>query len=168
MKQMRKLFLLILCAGFFGLQINAQIAPVKSKNDDARVEAALKEAGIKYDRDEDGNYEVTFKTTGNRMQTAFIVPRADKFNDSEVRLLFSIAMISRQPLSLDVANLLLEQNMEKVSYWTAFKTRDGKTTVANLIYIPADADGEKLNTALSIVTSAADKMEERLTKKDEL
>ncbi len=37
-----------------------------------------------------------------------------------------------------------------------------------MIYIPADSDGKTLNLAVSNVMVAADKLEERLSKKDEL
>ncbi|MGI8467987.1 MAG: hypothetical protein ACR2N3_05995 [Pyrinomonadaceae bacterium] len=167
MKRINQLFLLILCACFFGAAINAQPKQDSTKGGDARVEKALKQTKTEYEVEKDGMYKVTLGTTGKRSQAAFIVSETDKIYGSEMRGVFSYAMISDDSPSPEITNLLLAQNMENVSFWAIQKEKDGKFAIINIIYIPADADGKKLDWALKNVILAADEMEERLTKKDE-
>ncbi|HEX8396728.1 MAG TPA: hypothetical protein VF644_04845 [Pyrinomonadaceae bacterium] len=58
--------------------------------------------------------------------------------------------------------------MEQISSWAVQKLDDGSYTILNMIYVPADLDGKKLDVVMTKIAFTADEMEERLTKKDEL
>lgn len=172
MKRLAQVLLLAFCAFFFGATIKAQTVAVpptaaKSKIGDARVEKALKQTKTEYEMTTDGVYRITPGTTGKRSQAAFITSETDKIYGLEMRGVFSFVMISDNAPSPEVAKLLLEQNMSSASSWAVQKEKDGQFAVVNIVYIPADADGKRLDWALQSVIPAADEMEERLTGKDE-
>jgi len=135
---------------------------------DARVVRALNQIKTKYEMNQDGLFVINFELTNKRLQKALISSETDKAFGSETRVVFSYALISDKPPSQEVANLLLKQNLGNVGTWAVDKTGDGMYFIANIIHLPADADGKRLEDAMNIVISAADEMEAQLTKKDEL
>ncbi len=168
MKRIYQLFLLIFCACFFSIEINAQSNAALAVPGDQRVAKALKETKTEYQvSSKEGIYTITFGTKGKRTQEVHITSSTDNINGVEMRLIFSFAVIADKPPSQQVANLLLEQNMETIGIWAVLKVDAGKHAIVNKLYIPADFDGEKLEKALSAVVLLADELEERLTKKDE-
>jgi len=167
MKQMNKLFLLVFCACFFSIQINAQSEKVAEGGTDVRVAKALNQDKTEYEVGNDGMYKVAFKTTGKRTQSALIDSETVKIFGLEMRLVFSFAQIGGNLPTPTVSKFLLEENLENFpNIWAIQKDKDGKFSIANLVYVPADTDGKTLNIALSSVMIAADKLEERLTKTD--
>ncbi|HLM61813.1 MAG TPA: hypothetical protein VK308_13490 [Pyrinomonadaceae bacterium] len=168
MKLINQLFLLVFCAFVFSMQINAQTSPVSIKSADPRVAKALNQTKTEYQvSSKDGGYTVTFGTKGKRTQKVYIVSETDNINGVEMRLIFSFATIADNLPSPQVANLLLQQNMETIGVWAVQKIADGRYAIVNKLYIPANFDGEKLEKALSAVVLLADELEEQLTKKDE-
>lgn len=168
MKQMNRLFLFILCAGFFSIQINAQSEKVSEGGTDVRVAKALNQNKTDYEVRKDGIYKVIYLTTGKRTQAAFIDSETVKIYGLEMRLVFSFAQIGGSLPAPSVTNLLLEENLQSFpNIWAVEKDKGGKFSIVNQIYVPADTDGKTLNIALSSVMIEADKLEERLTKKDD-
>jgi hypothetical protein len=168
MKQMKRLFLLILCACFFSIQINAQSEKVSKGGADIRVATALNQIKTEYKVGKDGMYEVTYQTNGKRTQYAFIDSETATIFGSELRLVFSYAQVDGKLPTPSIANLLLEENLTDIpNVWTIAKTKNG-IHIANMVYVPANSDGKTLHEALSSVMNAADKLEERLTKEDKL
>ncbi|MBA3600611.1 MAG: hypothetical protein H0W45_05125 [Acidobacteria bacterium] len=167
MKLINRLFLFVLCVGFFSSQINAQSKSGSKDAVDVRVAKALSQVKTEYQVGKDGDYKIIYLTTGKRTQTAWINSVTDIIYGVEMRLVFSFAVIGGNAPSQEVANLLLEENFENLSTWSIQKVDKGKFNIINMIYIPADSDGKTLNLAVSNVMVAADKLEERLSKKDE-
>lgn len=152
-------------ACFLSMQAEAQTAPVK--RGDTRVVNALKQIKTNYEM-QGNTYKVTYELSNKRSQNIFIISETDKVYGLEVRGVFAWAMISDNQPSQEVANLLLQQNMENISAWAIQKTDDGKAfIIVNIVYIPANSDGKRLEAAMLSVAQAADEMEQRLTKKDE-
>ena len=150
------------------LNIQTTTAQKKSATlGDDRVTNALNQTKTPFSVDNDGMYMVTYDLPNKRRQKIFIKSRTTKINGFELRPVFSYAIISDKPPTLEIALQLLQKNVDQISFWGLHKLDDGNYTVANMIYIPADLDGKKLDGFLSTVAFAADEMEERLTKKDE-
>jgi hypothetical protein len=166
MKRIYQPFLLIFCACFFSIEINAQSDAALAVPGDQRVAKALKETKTEYQVSNGGVYTINFGTKGKRSQEVHITSSTDNINGVEMRLIFSFAVIADKPPSQQVANLLLEQNMETAGVWAVDKMSNGKYRIVNQLFVPADLNGEKLEEALSRVTHSADEMEEQLTKKD--
>jgi len=167
MKNLTILFTVLIIACFLNIQTTT--AQKKSATlGDARVTNALNQTKSPFSVDNGGMYLVTYELPNKRLQKIFIMSKTEKINGFELRAVFSYAIISDKPPTLEIANQLLQKNMDQVSFWALHKLDDGNYTVVNMIYIPADIDGKKLDGILSTVAFAADEMEERLTKKDEL
>jgi len=167
MKQMKRLFLLILCACFFSLQINAQSKKVSKGGTDIRVATALNQIKTEYEVVKDGVYMVTYETKDKRTQKVLIPSETETFNGVEFRTILSLAAITDNLPSQQEANYLLQQNVERMGVWTIHKNPSGKYIIANMLRVPADFDGKKLHMALSEVSILADELEKRLSKKDE-
>jgi hypothetical protein len=167
MKQTNRLFLFILCACFFSIQINAQSEKVSEGGTDLRVAKALNQTKMPYEVRENGMYRVTYTTTGKRTQFAFIDSETVTIHGLEMRMIYSFAQIDGNLPTPAVMNLLLEENLKNFPNVWAIEKDKGKFSIVNLIYVPADTDGKTFNVALSSIVIEADKLEERLTKKDE-
>lgn len=162
MKKLTQVFLLAVCAFFFAAQTNAQ---TNSDSGDARVTKALREISASYEMDETGDYTVTVKMPGSRVQTATIYSETFKSFGVELRSVGSVATVSRTRPSAETAYSLLEQNAIDPGAWGVVKTGDGKFELVNVVYIRADADAQTLGAALQTVTKAADAMRRRSAKK---
>ncbi|HEX8197271.1 MAG TPA: hypothetical protein VF571_13845 [Pyrinomonadaceae bacterium] len=150
------------------LSIQTTTAQKKSATPgDARVANALNQTKTPFSVDNDGMYMVTYDLPNKRRQKILILSRTVKINGFELRAVFSYAIVSEKQPTPEIAYQLLQKNMDQISFWMLNKMDDGKYTVVNMIYIPADLDGKKLDGMLTTVAFAADEMEERLTKKDE-
>ena len=134
---------------------------------DARVTNALNQTKTPFSVDNEGMYMVTYELPNKRRQKILMLSRTTKINGFELRAVFSYAIISEKQPTPEIAYQLLQKNMDQISFWTLSKLDEGKYAVVNMIYIPADLDGKKLDGILSTIAFAADEMEERLTKKDE-
>lgn len=151
--------------------LNAETTQAQKKSaalGDARVTNALNQTKTPFTVDNDGMYQVVYELPNKRTQKIFITPGPEKFGNVELRLIFSYTFFSEKPPAAELANLLLEKNMEQISFWALQKLDDGKYTIVNIIYVPADLDGKKLDVMMTKIAFTADEMEERLTKKDEL
>lgn len=168
MKKINQILLLVFCACFFGLTANAQTGKAAGQKADIRIANALSQANTGYEVDKEGMYKITYKTQGNRTQTALIASNTEKIFGIEMRLVFSFAQIEGQLPSAAITNLLLKENLENVPQVWAMENKNGKYTISCLIYVSADADGPTLDLALSGVMIAADKMEKTLSKEDKL
>jgi len=167
MKQINQLFLLAFCVCFFGIQINAQSKSDSESALDVRVAKALSQTKTEYQVGKEAMYKVTYTTTGKRTQTALIESATETIYGVEMRLVFSFAVIGGNAPSQEIANFLLEENLKYANKWGIQKEDKGKFSIVNMVYVPADSDGKQLDIALSSVMIAADKLEERLSKKDE-
>lgn len=135
---------------------------------DARVTNALNQTKTPFSVDNDGMYMVTYDLPNKRRQKIFIKSKTVKINGLELRGVLSYATINEKQPTPEIAYQLLQKNLDQFSFWALMKLDEDEYAVVNMIYIPADLDGKKLDGILSTVAFAADEMEERLTKKDEL
>ena len=152
---------------FLGIQTTA--AQKKSGTlGDARVTNALNQTKTAFTVNNNGTYQVIYELPNKRRQKIIIVSETEKIGGVELRAVFSYAAIYEKLPTAEAANELLQKNMDRISFWALHKLDDGGYALVNMVYIPADLDGKKLDAILSSVVFSADEMEERLTKKDEL
>jgi len=165
--QIGRMLLLIGCSGIFGMAISAQTPAGTIPKADPRVAKALKETNTEFDlSSKDGMYKVTYGTKGKRVQTTHVASATEDINGVEMRLIFSFSTILKALPSHETANLLLQDNMERIGRWAVQKLDDGSWAILSLIYIPASSGGKQLEAALMTIATQADEMEEQLTKKD--
>ena len=135
---------------------------------DAAVRAQLDGLGYTYEIDGDGDFRLVFNVdeAGTRTQLVFVRSSVEDYGNLRIREVWSPGYVSASgPFPAAVANRLLEASMQaKLGAWT--RTGDHAFFVVRL---PADADAETLDTAITAAITSADAMEAELTPgKDEL
>jgi len=134
---------------------------------DARVEKLLEEAGLNYTIDEDGDFRLEFALEDDRSQLVWISSKTASYEVLEVRDVWSVAFRSRDPLSAEVANLVLRKNGEMIlGAWQVKKWGDDYV-LAYAAQVAANADAASLESAAEAVVVTADELEKALTGKDE-
>lgn len=134
---------------------------------DARVEKLLEEADLNYTIDEDGDFRLEFALEDDRSQLVWISSKTASYEVLEVRDVWSVAFRSREPLSAEVANLVLRRNGEMIlGAWQVRKWGDDYV-LAYAAQVAANADAASLESAAEAVVVTADELEKELTGKDE-
>lgn len=134
---------------------------------DARVEKLLKEAGLNYTIDEDGDYRLEFALDDDRSQLVWISSRTASYEVLEIRDVWSVAYRSKDPLSVEVANQVLRKNGEMILGAWQIKTWDDEYVLAYAAQVSANTDAASLESAAEAVVVSADELEKELTGKDE-
>lgn len=138
-------------------------APVAS---DATGGARLDARGVRYERDEDGDYRVVFAwQEEQRSQVAFVAGRAHAFGDGAVREVFSpAARVPEGGFDAERAGMLLRDSQTNIlGAWEI-----AGDVLFYVIKLHDDADGARLEEALEAAAQLADDMEQRLTGEDAL
>ena len=135
---------------------------------DPRVTKSLTEIGFKYSVTPLGNFKVPFKADDGRAQWVYISSRTEKFNTLETRKIWSTVMISKEPLSQEIATKLLMENIpQKLGAYELAKTDDGGYKVQFAAKVDANCRAPSLKDALRLVFLTADTKEKELTGADE-
>lgn len=122
--------------------------------------------GVRYERDEDGDYRVVFAwQQENRSQLAFVAGSAHVLGDSAVREVFSpAAPVPEGGFSAAQADMLLRDSQRNViGGWEI-----AGDTLFYVIKLHDDADGARFEQALEVAAELADDMELQLTGGDAL
>lgn len=117
--------------------------------------------GVRYERDEDGDFRVVFAwQQENRSQIAFVSGNAHALGDSAVREVFSpAAPVPAGGFSADQADMLLRESQRNIlGGWEI-----AGETLFYVIKLHDDADGARIEQALEIAAELADDMELQLT-----
>lgn len=156
---------MILFLAAFGC-VNAQTKEVPKA--DSRVAQALRETNTEFElSSKDGIYKVTYGTKGKRTQAVHVASVTEDINGDEMRLIFSFVSISKGLPTHQISNMLLEDNLERIGRWALQKLDDNNYALLNMLHVPANLKGKKLETAMMSTAVQADEMEDKLTKKDE-
>ena len=141
-------------------------AAINAAEPDSRVKTALESEGIKFAISNTGNFRMTFNVGDDRTQLVFVDSKTEFKGDFETREIWSFAY---QGPSLDesqIESLLIENGKFKVGGWRLLSSQ-GKDHILFTIRVPAEFDGKSLRTLISTVASSADKLERKLTGKDD-
>lgn len=135
-------------------------------NQDSRIAVLLDELDVRYDVDDDGDFQVVYQLDDERSQTVFISSATHTIADLEIRKIYSIGYMSENPLEQKIANLLLAINhSSKLGAWQVMSS-DGAYYAAYNAQIAANTDAQTLTTVLKAVVESADSIEDYLTGKD--
>ncbi|MCK4414877.1 MAG: hypothetical protein KAY32_15185 [Candidatus Eisenbacteria sp.] len=137
----------------------AQIGDETPKHDE-RVRKILKEDGVQYTVDTDGDFKVIFQMGDDRTQMAFIRSRTEEYRNLEIREIWSFGyQSSTDVFPAEVASRLLEDTfIKKLGAWAKIGQR-----ALFVVKVSADANSESLMSALQMALESADEMEEELT-----
>ena len=131
---------------------------------DAVVKAQLEKKKTPYEIDEDGDFSIIVRIDENRTQQVWVRSVVETTDHQAVREIWSRAYQTEDdafpPM---IANDLLENsNTLKLGSWV----KNGSDAMM-VIKIPADASAEVLDESIDLAAITADKMELKLTGKDD-
>jgi len=140
-------------------------APATATAPDARVETALKAAGLGFLIDE-GDYRLDYKVDETRSQRVWIASGTTSLPPLEVRDVWSVAARGKGTVPADLAIHLLQENVRMVlGAWQVSQGKD-EYLVVFLAQVNADADAATLREVIEVVMYSADRIEKELSGRD--
>lgn len=134
---------------------------------DASIAPLLKALDYKYEVDDDGDYKLVLDVDGKRTQLVFVRSKVEEYGGQRIREVWSAGyqMEKDGAFPTVVANRLLEASMDsKMGGWG----KQGPAAIY-IVRIPANADRDTLDRAITAAIDSADEMEAELTPgKDDL
>lgn len=140
---------------------------VMAQEADKRVEPVLKQTGIDYKIDSDGDYKIEYSVGGNRTQLVFITSVTEKMGNLEIREVWSPAKRGGELTAAQANKLLLENARYKLGAWEC-RGADERRMVVFCARIPTNADADALKTLITTVAELADAAELELVGNDDL
>jgi hypothetical protein len=141
-------------------------SPVADKTVDARVEAALKGAGLAYSID-GGDFRLKYDVAQGRTQLVWVASHTAMLAKLELRDVWSVAYRGQGALPADLATRLLKENVRMVLGAWQVNEADGEYLVVFSAPVAAGADAATLAEVIEVVMLSADRMEKELTGKDD-
>ena len=139
-----------------------------AKKADPRVEEILKRLNLHYSVNSSGNVAVTYDTKDDRSQTVYVMSKTDKYNEVEIREIWSNAgTFEAEPDAEGLMDLMTESGKNKIGCWALEKLDDGKYLLFYTIKFPADSSDEAYRMILEFASSVADARELALFGGDE-
>jgi hypothetical protein len=159
-RRLAALSLLLTAAGAAHAQ-----TPAVAAAPDARVEAALKGAGLGFLIDE-GDYRLDYKVDETRSQRVWVASGTTSLPPLEVRDVWSVAARGKGAVPADLAVHLLQENVRMVL--GAWQVNQGKEEylVVFSAQVAADADAAALREVIEVVMYSADRIEKELSGTD--
>jgi hypothetical protein len=159
-RRLAALSLLLTAAGAAHAQ-----TPAVAAAPDARVEAALKGAGLGFLIDE-GDYRLDYKVDETRSQRVWVASGTTSLPPLEVRDVWSVAARGKGAVPADLAVHLLQENVRMVL--GAWQVNQGKEEylVVFSAQVAADADAAALREVIEVVMFSADRIEKELSGTD--
>jgi hypothetical protein len=150
------------CAGPAGAVETTPAAPAI----DARVEAALKEAGLGYLPDE-GDFRLDYKVDEQRSQRVWVASGTTALPPLELRDVWSVAARGKGRVPPELAARLLQENVRMVlGAWQVNQGQD-EYLVVFAAQVSATADAATLREVIEVVMYSADRIEKEISGKDE-
>lgn len=156
------LALVMLAASPAVAQVGDSATPAKTG--DARIKTLLDKLNLKYKVTDQGNFRLVFKIGDKRSQLVFINSETSKYDDIEVREVWSPAYECKGLIPEKTANYLLEESDKyKIGGWTSIKLDDGGRRVIFNAKTAANPSSDTLGSVLEAVANSADEVEKELT-----
>ncbi|MEM9997242.1 MAG: hypothetical protein AAF809_06030 [Bacteroidota bacterium] len=131
-----------------------------------RLARLMDEAGIVYDRDENG-FNVVFELDDDRVQGVYVSNEEFIANGTTITALFGMIYRGPKPPSAEIAQrLLLENGRFDTGSFRVYSNEDGTYTLAFVTYLPLDAEASVLDELLLFTAQRADAIERVLLNQD--
>lgn len=128
------------------------------------IPEALRQLGLKFEVDGDGDYELLFNLEGGRTQLVFIRGRKETYRSLQVVEIFSPAFNLQDALTAELATkLMLDSQNAKVGGW---QLRLGKQ-VEYAVKVSDQLTPQQLRDLVEYVMEMADRMEHEITGRDD-
>lgn len=127
---------------------------------DERVAKALRDSGVEYSIDADGDFRVVREMGRGRTQLAIVRSVTSEYRNFEIREIWSVGYESEGgQIPARVANMMLEDTFQKkLGSWAKMDNLG-----VYMVKLSANADAESLFSALKLAMESADELEERLS-----
>ncbi|MCH8829251.1 MAG: trypsin-like peptidase domain-containing protein [Planctomycetes bacterium] len=136
----------------------------KNKTMDSRLQKVIDELKLRYTISVAGNVRIGFGSSSTQGPAIYITNRTRKFSKLELRQAYAYVRAFSQPISQDIANLLLERtNFSSIGAWQ-ISMRNGRRWVMFRATIPADADAATIRNLLDSMESSIRDMVGRMKK----
>ncbi len=160
--------MIVVGAVFSMVALGQQAVSAAGAMADSRVENALKKVEYKYTVTPLGNFRVSFNLDDGRGHLVFISSSTEKFGSLETRKIWATVMKSKEPLSRDLANKLLMDNIfMKLGAYELTRIDEGGYKIQFAARVDASGTPATLMDAVRIVLITADGKEKELTNADE-
>jgi hypothetical protein len=155
---------ILLVAGF-AAQAAEPDSPAKPALD-ARVQAALEDAGLAFIVDE-GDFRLKYDVADGRSQLVWVASGTARLDQLEIRDVWSIASRGQGAPPAELASYLLKENARMIL--GAWQVNQGPEEYLVVFSAPivATADASTLQEVIEVVMLSADRIEKELTGKDE-
>jgi len=132
---------------------------------DARVQAALKAAGLTYTLD-DGDFRLEYDVDKERSQRVWVASDTVRIDQLEFRDVWSVAARGKGEVPADLARMLLKENVRMIlGAWQVNQSED-EYLVVFLAPVAAAADAAILQEVIEVVMFSADRIEKQLSDQD--
>lgn len=155
--------LLFICLFLSGVLLQAQESDIRIKNQLDRME-------LYYEYDSQGNFKLLFELPEQRTQLVYISSTTTKYEDVEVRQIYSPVLVLNdiKQLSFQDLHMLLTESAQTIfGGWQILPHRQG-WVVSFAVKVPALMPENRLRMYLWYVAQIADQMEKRFSADDNL
>lgn len=134
-------------------------APVPSKK-------LLQDAGIEHTANATGHYQVEQKLPGDKTQSVFVAKETEYFQRADVRKIWSLVSVTKEPPTAELAMRLLRQSsVTKIGSWAIEKNSTGEYMVIYVSKLDATAPDEAIKGTIEYVARIANAMSNDLAPK---
>lgn len=128
---------------------------------DDRVQKNLNTLDFKYDIKDDGTFQFTIPVA-MRTQMAFVHSSTSKYDQMEIREIYSVIYQGAQrPNEATLGTLLIDNSQKKLGAWELIYENNTYYIVFTA-KVAADLDASDLKSCIDIVVTSADTMEQKL------
>ena len=136
-----------------------------STGGDARVQAALKAAGLTYTLD-DGDFRLDYDVGESRSQRVWVASETARVDQLEIRDVWSVAARGKGEVPAELARMLLKENVRMIlGAWQVNQSEDEYLVVYSA-QVDAAADAATLQKVVEVVMFGADRIEKQLSDTD--
>lgn len=135
---------------------------------DPRVKRVLDSLGYKYELTKSQDFRLVFKLNQGRSQLVFVNSNTEEYGDFEIREIWATCYRSTKRLSPDqLRTLLSDSGHKKLGAYSLISSDEVELAVFT-VKAAADVNEDDMRSLITLVTEAADEMEEALTGTDDL
>jgi hypothetical protein len=146
----------------FLMLLTLAAAALYAQTADTRVGAALDEAEVVYDVNDNGNYVVSYEINGNpeRSHSVYVVSVTDEYEGIEIRELWGMGAVLDDYPDYDMLASLLEYNAGiKIGSW-GMEYGENEIYLFYMVKVPAALSGKELANLIYFVAEVCDEFEE--------
>ncbi len=151
-----------------GLVAAGAVSAQDAAKGDPRLTKQLDRIGVHYTITDSGNYSIQYDLAGGRVQTVYIMGKTQKYQDTEVREIWSRAGIFDSVPSAGVMEALLTESGEaEIGFWSLEEDDGGGYIVYFSVKVPVYLRDSDLSNLMQLTADVADQKEKELFNSDD-